>query len=109
MKEGWQVVGTVGLEEGNSQSNNIPCSDFKMSKPTLLLMGTCSNLCGPVIAFIYIVYVNVSVCVLSGGEGGGLSPELRQLCDVLITIPPRRHIHPGVESLNVSVATGMLF
>lgn len=81
MKEGWQVVGTVGLEEGNSQSNNIPCSDFKMSKPTLLLMG---------------------------GEGGGLSPELRQLCDVLITIPPRRHIHPGVESLNVSVATGIL-
>lgn len=81
VEEGWQVVGTVGLEEGSSQSNVLSCSDFKMSRPTLLLMG---------------------------GEGDGLSSELRQLCDVLITIPPRRHMHPGVESLNVSVATGIL-
>ncbi|XP_056314376.1 rRNA methyltransferase 1, mitochondrial [Danio aesculapii] len=81
VEEGWQVVGTVGFEEGNSQSNVMACSNFKISRPTLLLMG---------------------------GEGDGLSPELRQLCDVLITIPPRRHMHPGVESLNVSVATGIL-
>lgn len=80
-EQGWQVVGTVGLEEGNPESPVMPCSDFKMSRPTLLLMG---------------------------GEGDGLSPELRQLCDVLLTIPPRRHLHPGVESLNVSVATGIL-
>ncbi|XP_067293970.1 rRNA methyltransferase 1, mitochondrial [Pseudorasbora parva] len=80
-EQGWQVVGTVGLEEGNPESLVMPCSDFKMSRPTLLLMG---------------------------GEGDGLSPELRQLCDVLLTIPPRRHLHPGVESLNVSVATGIL-
>lgn len=80
-EHGWQVVGTVGLEEGNPESPVMPCSDFKMSRPTLLLMG---------------------------GEGDGLSPELRQLCDILITIPPRRQLHPGVESLNVSVATGIL-
>lgn len=47
-----------------------------------------------------------SWCSLSGGEGFGLSPQLRALCDVLLTIPPRRDLHPGVESLNVSVATG---
>lgn len=80
-EEGWQVVGTVGLEERSPQSTVMPCSDFKMSRPTLLLMG---------------------------GEGDGLSPELRQMCDVLLTIPPRRNLHPGVESLNVSVATGIL-
>uniref|UniRef100_A0A8C1VIX6 Mitochondrial rRNA methyltransferase 1 homolog (S. cerevisiae) n=1 Tax=Cyprinus carpio TaxID=7962 RepID=A0A8C1VIX6_CYPCA len=78
--QGWQVVGTVGLEECSPESTVMPCSDFKMSRPTLLLMG---------------------------GEGDGLSPELRQMCDVQLTIPPRRNLHPEVESLNVSVATGM--
>uniref|UniRef100_A0A673MPX4 Mitochondrial rRNA methyltransferase 1 homolog (S. cerevisiae) n=1 Tax=Sinocyclocheilus rhinocerous TaxID=307959 RepID=A0A673MPX4_9TELE len=79
-EEGWQVVGTVGLEECSPEFTVMPCSDFKMSRPTLLLMG---------------------------GEGDGLSPELSQMCDVLLTIPPRRNLHPGVESLSVSVATGM--
>uniref|UniRef100_A0A8C1FDP5 Mitochondrial rRNA methyltransferase 1 homolog (S. cerevisiae) n=1 Tax=Cyprinus carpio carpio TaxID=630221 RepID=A0A8C1FDP5_CYPCA len=76
VEEGWQVVGTVGLEECSPESTVMPCSDFKMSRPTLLLMG---------------------------GEGDGLSPELRQMCDVQLTIPPRRNLHPEVESLNVSV------
>lgn len=49
---------------------------------------------------------NNCLCVLLGGEGDGLSSELRQLCDVLLTISPRRDLLPGVESLNVSVATG---
>lgn len=80
-EEGWQVVGTVGLEQCTSESAVVPCSDFKMSRPTLLLMG---------------------------GEGDGLSPELHQMCDVLLTIPPHRNLHPGVDSLNVSVATGIL-
>ncbi|XP_059402540.1 rRNA methyltransferase 1, mitochondrial [Carassius carassius] len=80
-EEGWQVVGTVGLEQCSSESSVVPCSDFKMSRPTLLLMG---------------------------GEGDGLSPEMHQMCDVLLTIPPHRNLHPGVDSLNVSVATGIL-
>ncbi|XP_051552125.1 rRNA methyltransferase 1, mitochondrial [Myxocyprinus asiaticus] len=80
-EQGWEVVGTVGLEEGNPEVPVVPCSDFKMSRPTLLLMG---------------------------GEGNGLSPELRQLCDVLLTIPPQRELLPGLDSLNVSVATGIL-
>lgn len=41
-----------------------------------------------------------------GGEGFGLSPELRELCDVFLTVPPRRELHPAVDSLNISVATG---
>uniref|UniRef100_A0AAY4EC50 rRNA methyltransferase 1, mitochondrial n=1 Tax=Denticeps clupeoides TaxID=299321 RepID=A0AAY4EC50_9TELE len=80
-EQGWQVVGTVGFEERNADVPVLQCSDFRMSKPTLLLMG---------------------------GEGSGLSRELRGLCEVLLTIPPRRDLHPGVESLNVSVATGTI-
>ncbi|KAG8008788.1 rRNA methyltransferase 1 [Nibea albiflora] len=79
--QGWQVVGTVGAE---AEQSNIPvtqCSDFQMTKPTLLLMG---------------------------GEGKGLSKELLSLCQTLLTIPAGRELSPGIESLNVSVATGIL-
>ncbi|MCJ8748796.1 hypothetical protein PDJAM_G00169020 [Pangasius djambal] len=81
LKQGWQAVGTIGSGETSSGVSIIPCSDFKMSKPTLLLMG---------------------------GEGFGLSAELRELCEVFLTVPPRRELHPAVDSLNVSVATGIL-
>lgn len=80
--QGWQVVGTVGAE---AQESHIPvarcCSRFRMTKPTLLLVG---------------------------GEGEGLSRELRSLCQSLLTIPAGRELFPGIESLNVSVATGIL-
>lgn len=39
-----------------------------------------------------------------GNEGGGLSPEARARADRIVSIP----IAPGVESLNVAVATGIL-
>lgn len=79
--QGWQVVGTVGAE---AEENHIPvtkCSDFQMTKPTLLLIG---------------------------GEGEGLSRELLSLCQTLLTIPAGRELIPSIESLNVSVATGIL-
>lgn len=79
--QGWQVVGTVGAEAEESQVPIIQCSDFHMTKPTLLLMG---------------------------GEGGGLSRELLSQCHTLLTIPAHRDLLPGIESLNVSVATGIL-
>lgn len=109
-EQGWQVVGTVGLEQCSSESAVVPCSDFKMSRPTLLLMGNSKfvlNVFGLIIVLLSLCYGGLSVCVLSGGEGDGLSPELHQMCDVLLTIPPHRNLHPGVDSLNVSVATGM--
>ena len=80
--QGWQVVGTVGTEA--EESHVIPvtqCSDFQLTKPTLLLMG---------------------------GEGEGLSKELLSLCQTLLSIPAGRELFPGIESLNVSVATGIL-
>lgn len=81
MTQGWQVVGTVGAEGNKSQIPVTRCSDFHMTKPTLLVMG---------------------------GEGGGLSQELLSLCQTLLTIPAGRDLFPGIESLNVSVATGIL-
>lgn len=79
--QGWQVVGTVGQEAKGSQISITECSDFKMTKPTLLLMG---------------------------GEGEGLSKELLSMCQTLLTVPAGRELVPGIESLNVSVATGIL-
>lgn len=79
--KGWQVVGTVGAEAEESLIPVTQCSDFQMTKPTLLLMG---------------------------GEGEGLSQRLLSLCQTLLSIPAGRELSPGIESLNVSVATGIL-
>ncbi len=44
------------------------------------------------------------VAVLFGSEGQGLAPRWRDLCSRLITVPMR----PGIDSLNVSVAAGIV-
>lgn len=44
------------------------------------------------------------VVVLAGGEGRGLRPGLRSKCDICVAIP----LADGVESLNVSVAVGIV-
>lgn len=42
--------------------------------------------------------------IVLGNEGAGLTPAVRERCDALISIP----IEPGVESLNVAVAAGII-
>ncbi|XP_068161807.1 rRNA methyltransferase 1, mitochondrial [Antennarius striatus] len=79
--QGWQVIGTVAAEAEESQIPVTNCSEFKITEPTLLLLGS---------------------------EGEGLSKELLSLCQTLLTIPAGRDLFPGIESLNVSVATGIL-
>lgn len=79
--QGWQVVGTAGAKADELQIPVSQCSDFKMTKPTLLVMGS---------------------------EGEGLSQGLLSLCQTVLTIPAGRELFPGIESLNVSVATGIL-
>lgn len=79
--QGWQVVGSVGTEAEVKHIPIIQCSDFQLTKPTLLLMG---------------------------GEGEGLSRGLLSLCQALLSIPAGRNLFPGIESLNVSVAAGIM-
>ena len=45
-----------------------------------------------------------SSLILIGNEGAGLSADLLKLADVQVTIP----LAPGVESLNVAIATGLM-
>lgn len=79
--QGWQVVGSVGSDAEVMHTPIMQCSDFQLTEPTLLLLG---------------------------GEGEGLSQGLLSLCQALLTIPAGRNLPPGVESLNVSVAAGIL-
>lgn len=79
--QGWHVVGTVGADVEEPLIPVTRCSDFQMSKPTLLLLG---------------------------GEGAGLSRGLLSLCQTLLSIPAGRELYPGIDSLNVSVATAIL-
>ncbi|XP_068610779.1 rRNA methyltransferase 1, mitochondrial [Brachionichthys hirsutus] len=79
--QGWRVIGTVAAEAEEAERHVVDCSGFKMTGPTLMLVGS---------------------------EGEGLSKELLSLCQTLLTIPAGRELFPGIESLNVSVATGIL-
>ncbi|NXI48979.1 MRM1 methyltransferase, partial [Chloroceryle aenea] len=79
--EGWEVVGTVSQPEDVENVPVISCSEFRWNKPVIIVIGS---------------------------EGDGLSVETQLLCHRLLAIPPGRALHPGIESLNVSVATGIL-
>ncbi|XP_032860747.2 rRNA methyltransferase 1, mitochondrial [Tyto alba] len=79
--EGWEVVGTVSKPE---DAENIPvmnCLEFQWNKPVIIVIGS---------------------------EGDGLSLETQLLCHRMLAVPPGRALHPGIESLNVSVASGIL-
>nr|XP_006138689.1 rRNA methyltransferase 1, mitochondrial [Pelodiscus sinensis] len=80
-EEGWEVIGTVGKSEVKETVPVINCLEFHWNKPTVLVIGN---------------------------EGYGLSSETRNLCHRMLIIPPGRTLQPGIESLNVSVATGIL-
>jgi 23S rRNA (guanosine2251-2'-O)-methyltransferase len=52
---------------------------------------------------IYTVNFSGPTCIIMGSEEDGISPEYLKLCDTTCRIP----LHGPVESLNVSVATGV--
>ncbi|XP_027327870.3 rRNA methyltransferase 1, mitochondrial [Anas platyrhynchos] len=79
--EGWEVLGTVSKPEEVENVPVISCSEFRWNKPIIIVIGN---------------------------EGDGLSLETQLLCHRMLAIPPGRALHPGIESLNVSVATGIL-
>ncbi|KFQ57625.1 hypothetical protein N334_05371, partial [Pelecanus crispus] len=79
--EGWEVVGTASKPEDVENVPVISCLEFRWNKPVIIVIGS---------------------------EGDGLSLETQLLCHRMLAIPPGRALHPGIESLNVSVATGIL-
>ncbi|NWR89786.1 MRM1 methyltransferase, partial [Furnarius figulus] len=79
--EGWEVVGTVSNPEEVEDVPVINCLEFRWEKPVIIVIGS---------------------------EGEGLSLETQLLCHRMLAIPPGRALHRGIESLNVSVATGIL-
>ena len=77
--KGWSVIGASADQE------SIPCEEYKLASPTILVMGS---------------------------EGYGLRTTVRRTCDNGIRIsgvvnPTQSGLH-DVDSLNVSVATGIL-
>jgi 23S rRNA (guanosine2251-2'-O)-methyltransferase len=66
------------------------------------------GLAGEATASLYSVDLRGNVALVLGGEADGLRRLTREHCDGLVTIPmPGLANAPGVESLNVSVATGV--
>ncbi len=53
---------------------------------------------------LYGARLETPVAIVMGGEGKGLKRLTRQLCDEIVSIP----MYGAVESLNVSVATGVV-
>ncbi|KAM4886719.1 rRNA methyltransferase 1, mitochondrial [Sylvia borin] len=79
--EGWEVVGTVSRPKDVEGVPVISCSEFRWDKPLIVVIGS---------------------------EGEGLSLETQLQCQKMLAIPPGRALHPGIDSLNVSVAAGIL-
>jgi len=54
------------------------------------------------------VAVTKNTVLALGNEGRGLTDDIWGQCDRLVSIAPGRSLHPLVDSLNVSVASGIL-
>ncbi|NWU28157.1 MRM1 methyltransferase, partial [Dyaphorophyia castanea] len=79
--EGWEVVGTISRPRDVEDVPVISCSEFRWDRPVVVVIGS---------------------------EGEGLSPQSQRQCQRMLAIPPGRALHPGIDSLNVSVAAGIL-
>ncbi|KAI0220679.1 rRNA methyltransferase 1, mitochondrial [Lamellibrachia satsuma] len=80
--DGWQILGTVGKDTGTTEDPRVvSLRDARINQDTLLILGN---------------------------EGAGLSSDVTDQCHQLLTIEPRHQLDPCVDSLNVSVATGIL-
>ncbi|XP_065830903.1 rRNA methyltransferase 1, mitochondrial-like [Oscarella lobularis] len=85
LSAGWSVVGGSSANHSKSNSEIIDCSKpFSIPHPVLLVLGN---------------------------EGYGLRPSVANICSHLIHVPPsegNQALNFGLDSLNVSVATGIL-
>lgn len=78
---GLNIIGTVGCSHSRQNKVAVDVASYELDKHTALIVGN---------------------------EGIGIRSEILDFCDELITLPPGRSIVSGVDSLNVSVATGVI-
>ncbi|XP_071945518.1 uncharacterized protein [Antedon mediterranea] len=87
---GWEIVGSSKSTPFSNDDNTIDSEDVTIQKE-----GEDIDMQKPVILVV-------------GSEGFGLKEEVISCCNKLLTIQPGQELHPGIDSLNLSVATGIL-
>ena len=86
----------------------IPATNLSRTLRDLQQMGVwIYGLAGEAEASLYSLDLRGNVALVLGGEADGLRRLTRENCDQLVTIPMPGATGGGVESLNVSVATGV--
>ncbi|MBB1089362.1 23S rRNA (guanosine(2251)-2'-O)-methyltransferase RlmB [Lysobacter sp. SG-8] len=87
----------------------VPVTNLARSLRDLQKLGVwIYGLAGDAGTSLYGIDLRGNVALVLGGEGDGLRRLTRETCDQLVTIPmPGGDAAAGVESLNVSVATGV--
>ncbi|MFH7319840.1 23S rRNA (guanosine(2251)-2'-O)-methyltransferase RlmB [Desulfurivibrio sp. D14AmB] len=93
------AAGTLPLVE-ICQVTNLADSLRKLKEQGFWIYGAA----GDAPTTIYQTDFNGPICLVVGNEQKGIRPLLRRHCDFLISIP----LAAGVESLNVSVAAGIM-
>ncbi|MGH8084955.1 MAG: 23S rRNA (guanosine(2251)-2'-O)-methyltransferase RlmB [Lysobacter sp.] len=87
----------------------VPVTNLARTMRDLQQLGVwLYGLAGEADASLYSIDLRGNVALVLGGEGDGLRRLTRENCDQLVKIPmPGGDADGGVESLNVSVATGV--
>jgi 23S rRNA (guanosine2251-2'-O)-methyltransferase len=86
----------------------VPVTNLSRAMRDLQQMGVwLYGLAGEATGSLYDVDLRGNVGLVLGGEGDGLRRLTRENCDGLVAIPMPGAASTGVESLNVSVATGI--
>jgi len=87
----------------------VPVTNLARTMRDLQQLGVwLYGLAGEAEASLYSIDLRGNVALVLGGEGDGLRRLTRENCDQLVKIPmPGGDADGGVESLNVSVATGV--
>lgn len=86
----------------------VPVTNLARTMRDLQQLGVwLYGLAGEADASLYSIDLRGNVALVLGGEGDGLRRLTRENCDQLVRIPMPGGENGGVESLNVSVATGV--
>ena len=79
---GWDVIGSMGMDNNNIKKSVFSCDNVTINKPSILVVGN---------------------------EGFGLNDNIAKLCTQMVTVSSFNSSIPlGLDSLNVSVATGVM-